>query len=108
MNNSIPNPGSGPTNVDADNHDGGVALVSSSDGTQQIREEIPFLVTHWLANYGSNSSNNNDNSNSSSSKEAQDREQMAIAKIRRATSEIASALNTLGAYGTTLRVSELH
>jgi hypothetical protein len=105
MNNSIPNPGSGPTNVDADNHDGGVALVSSSDGTQQIREEIPFLVTHWLANYGSNSSNNNDNS---SSKEAQDREQMAIAKIRRATSEIASALNTLGAYGTTLRVSELH
>ena len=115
MNNSIPNPGSGPTNVDADNHDRGDALVSSSDGTQQIREEIPFLVTHWLANYGNssssinnNSSSNNNNNNNNNSKEAQDREQMALAKIRRATSEIASALNTLGAYGTTLRVSELH
>jgi hypothetical protein len=105
------------TNSHADNRDGGDD-VEMSDGAQQIREEIPFLVTHWLANFGkgggtttnnssssSSSNKNNNNNNNTSNEEA---EQIAIAKIRRAASDIADAFTTLGAYGTTLRVSQKH
>ena len=61
---------------------------------QQISQEIPFLVTHWLANYEKSKSNAS----------GDEEEKAAMAKIRHAASEIASAFATLGAYGTTLRV----
>lgn len=58
-------------------------------------EEMPFLVTHWLANYGATPTVGRTNPE----------EQEAVNRIRKAASEIASALSTLGAYGTTVQVS---
>ena len=98
--------------MDVSNPDNETSSTSSNTGTyerdnntmsinvpREVQQEIPFLVTHWLANYTNNSIISN--------VACQDREQMAIAKIRRATSDIASAFATLGAYGTSLRVSEV-
>jgi hypothetical protein len=53
--------------------------------------EIPFLVTHWLANY--------------ETKEQKEEHLRAIQRIRKATSDIASAFASLGAYGTAFQVS---
>lgn len=53
--------------------------------------DIPFLVTHWLANYDT--------------KEKTDESQQEIRRIRKATSDIASALASLGAFGTAFQVS---
>ena len=87
-----------PTNAN-DGNDHVVMSSPSDDGDQQpLREEIPFLVTHWLSNFG--------RTHGAGSEEAQAQKE-AIATIRRAASEIASAFSTLGAYGTTLRVSQL-
>ena len=85
-------------NGDSDNNDGDDNTISMG-GTQRISQELPFLVTHWLANYRSSNGNSNE--------ETQHREREAMAKIRRATSEIASALASIGAYGTSFRVSAL-
>jgi hypothetical protein len=78
--------------------------VSPSDlaTNNNLQQELPFLVTHWLANYGTNSADTTTNNPPACS---QDERQEAMARIRRATSEIASAFATLGAYGTTFRVS---
>lgn len=53
---------------------------------------LPFLVTHWLANFGSG--------NGGSSEDNEERRQ-AIERIRNAGAEIASAFSTLGAFGVT-------
>ena len=58
--------------------------------------EIPFLVTHWLANYVRQQKKEG----------LPDAEQKAIIdKISNATNEIASAFSSLGAFGTTVDVS---
>lgn len=58
--------------------------------------DLPFLVTHWLANY----------SNEASQSDSRDRNgEDAVLRIRRAASQIASAFSVLGAYGTASRVS---
>ena len=90
--------GSGSANIQAKKDDSSGAEILSDGAQQQILSgEIPFLVTHWLSNYEkSNSSGSQDNS-----------EKIAMAKIRSAASEIASAFASLGAYGTTLRVSSV-
>ena len=62
-------------------------------GTKQ--DDFPFLVTHWLAHYGREY---RDDGGDPQRKEAMER-------LRKATSDIASAFSALGAYGTTLRVS---
>jgi hypothetical protein len=72
-------------------------------GANQIQQELPFLVTHWLANYGNN--NNIVGATGTTASALERDRQEAIARIRRATTEIASAFRTLGAYGTTFRVS---
>lgn len=56
---------------------------------------IPFLVTHWLEQFA-----NVDNQEISTQEQAE-----AFEKIRRATSDLASAFSTLGAYGTINAVS---
>lgn len=57
--------------------------------------ELPFLVTHWLANY-----------QSKVPEEFIDRqEQDAIQQIHNAAAELASAFTSLGAYGTANVVS---
>ena len=60
-------------------------------------EEMPFLVTHWLANYGAAST-------VVGTKNVEQQE--ALDRIRKATSEIASAFESLGAYGTAIQVSD--
>mmetsp|Transcript_45051 Transcript_45051/g.109545 ORF Transcript_45051/g.109545 Transcript_45051/m.109545 type:complete len:2276 (-) Transcript_45051:82-6909(-) len=93
---------------------------SNSNTAGQLQQELPFLVTHWLANYGRGSNNVNiniDKSNmpTSNSNAAGDttnslqrqrqREDEALSTIRRATSELASAFSVLGAYGATIQPS---
>ena len=58
----------------------------------EAMEELPFLVTHWLANYNIS---NNDNNNAE-----------AVERIRRASAELASAFSFLGAFGRTIPVSD--
>lgn len=88
-------------NVNVD--DVGKKNAVSMDGDSQISKDLPFLVTHWLANYRSSS----DNATESSSETTQTMEyRKAMAKIRQATSDLASAFTTLGAFGTSSRVSE--
>lgn len=56
-------------------------------------EGLPFIVTHWLANFegGSNLES--------------DEQRRAVERIRNASAEIASAFSSLGAFGSTIRVS---
>ena len=90
------------------NHTGdedNINALPMEGGSDRIREELPFLVTHWLANYKQRESD--DSSENCYDQEAKHREHAAIANIRRATSELASAFASIGAYGTTFRVSGL-
>ena len=76
--------------VEAENH-----AASSGQETSSNAGEIPFLVTHWLANYVREQQ-----------KGVPDSERQAVLKkISKATGEIASAFFALGAYGTTFQVS---
>jgi hypothetical protein len=78
---------------------------NNNDISNRVQQEIPFLVTHWLANYGTVHNHNNNNNNNYKNASSEQERQESLARIRRATSEIASAFATLGAYGTTYRVS---
>jgi hypothetical protein len=73
-------------------------LVARDSEMVNNAEEIPFLVTHWLANY---------KSKATEGEEGPEHEQ-AMQRIRKATSEIASAFSSLGAYGTSYQVWILH
>lgn len=88
-------PGAKVLDVHSKKEGGDGHAILSDVAQQQISQEIPFLVTHWLANY----------EKSKSTGSGDEKEKAAMAKIRNAASEIASAFATLGAYGTTLRVS---
>lgn len=70
--------------------------------SHRVQQELPFLVTHWLANYGQSS---NLVTSSESPRNLHVEQHEAVVRIRRASSEIASAFATLGAYGTRFRVS---
>jgi hypothetical protein len=73
------------------------------DKSSRIPHELPFLVTHWLANYdGTTTPATSTSAITAAPSEAERQE--AMTRIRRATSEIASAFATLGAFGTTMRV----
>jgi hypothetical protein len=76
--------------------------------------ELPFLVTHWLANYdGSSGSSttvasaspgecptNDDNNTSSTNNTNNNNHAEAIQRIHRAASELAAAFADAGAFGT--------
>jgi len=65
----------------------------ASDYESNASTDLPFLITHWLANYNANT-------------EDPDKKQ-ALEQMKKATSQLASAFSTLGAFGTTIRVSEI-
>ena len=77
--------------------EGSSSSIVSSEGRAINQADVPFLVTHWLANYHQGESK--DDNEDPERKEA-------MQKIRKATSEIASAFCALGAFGTTFRVSD--
>lgn len=60
--------------------------------------EIPFLVTHWLANY-------NVGLPGKESNVVNPDQEAALDRIRKAASDIASAFAVLGAFGQSLPVS---
>jgi hypothetical protein len=125
MNTSTPTAGSS-----SNGDDGGDTTMDGNNN--QISQDLPFLVTHWLANYNKNNNgngNNNGNNNEETTMtmtastttttttnttavdddlQTMQRRAEAMAKIRTATADIASAFASLGAFGTTTRVRQLN
>ncbi len=83
------------------------------DSNNNIQHELAFLVTHWLANYGNSNCGTNGihhiisdaTARAPTTDSNEEQQRNAIERIRRATAEIASAFASVGAYGTTFRVS---
>jgi len=76
------------------------------DGNNHISQDLPFIVTHWLDNYRSSNGINEDTETSTAITAVQTMlHQEAMAKIHKATSDLASAFATIGAFGTTFRPS---
>jgi hypothetical protein len=71
-----------------------------------VPSELPFLVTHWLSQYGSHAT---DTEQRFDSLERIDNDQRreALERVRRATSELASAFSALGAFGVSSIVSSV-
>jgi hypothetical protein len=102
----------------ADSSSNGDGRDTTMDGNNQIGQDLPFIVTHWLANYNKNNGNGNNKetartaSTTTTTNTAVDdlqtiqRRAEAMAKIRKASSDIASAFASLGAFGTTTRVRQ--
>lgn len=76
--------------TDAHDNVGTAAAVSEGMNPPSL-SELPFLVTHWLANY--------------QGEEGDPQREEVIERLRNATSEMAAAFSDLGAYGTSSRVS---
>jgi hypothetical protein len=71
----------------------GDATTARTRDDSPLPSELPFLVTHWLRNY--------------QGPEGGDEERkVAIKRLRNATTEMAAAFSSLGAYGTSSRVSD--
>lgn len=73
-----------------DNH----ASMDVTANDNALIPELPFLVTHWLCSYQGPEAGDGGNP---------EREE-AIERLRNATSEMAAAFSSLGAYGTSSRV----
>ena len=92
-----------------------------------MNQELPFLVTHWLANFAASSAaagsappvasssrvlggapalavSSADVSSTGATATAEEREE-AIRRLQRATGDIASAFTTLGIFGSATTVS---
>ena len=92
------------TDLDMDGNPAAVRFTESVTGSEAagVSEDLPFLVTHWLAHYSADRVQGNQESKV----EADDPERKrALERIRSATAELASAFTSLGAYGTTIPVS---
>lgn len=76
-----------------DNDNNGGAATSNNDSAPSLTE-LPFLVTHWLQNY------------QGPEDEGDEEREEAIERLRNATSDMAVAFSSLGAYGTSSRVSD--
>ena len=79
-----------------DSNNSSVGSVGWNAGANQNAADVPFLITHWLAHYGEQKKGETE--------DPQRKE--AMERIRKATSDIASAFTSLGAFGTTFRVSQ--
>lgn len=71
--------------------------------------ELPFLVTHWLQNFNPNANANAEGETFQAEADTDNntatQRRAALERIRRATSELASAFTALGAYGESTVVS---
>ena len=98
------------TVVDANGGTNGDTIEHVVDDSSSLpSQDLPFLITHWLSRYESNSNNNNTINNSNSRDgdiQGNERKKAeALRKISRATSELASAFSDLGEFGYSLAVS---
>lgn len=82
------------TRMDVDNDDNASTAATDIDTAPSL-SELPFLVTHWLQNY-----------RGPEGADEEEREDV-MERLRNATSEIAAAFSSLGAYGTSSRVSDI-
>jgi hypothetical protein len=81
---------------------------NESDSNSSNREptELPFLVTHWLSTlYQPQGAKKNAANAEATAADTNVEQKEAMDKIRRAAADLASAFSTLGAFGTTSRVS---
>jgi hypothetical protein len=82
-------------NHDSTSDDPAVSAAAALASFDQAPQDIPFLVTHYLANFAKQGG-------AAAATAGADPE--ALEKIRRATNDIASAFASLGAFGTTTKV----
>ena len=88
---------------------------TSSTVIQSVAGELPFLITHWLSGYSQTSrchNNNNindagapmDSGTVNTSLRSDAAQNAAMKQIHKATTDLAMAFQTLGAFGTTRKV----
>lgn len=70
-----------------------------------VQMELPFLVTHYLANYRPGDGSHG--KAGSRTDPRHDQRQAAVERIRRAATDLADAFEALGAFGTAMRVRGL-
>ena len=98
-----------PGSYSSDSNGDDIEKAVSMDSNSHISQDLPFIVTHWLDNYRSSDGINEDTETSTTITAVQTMlHQEAMAKIHKATSDLASAFATIGAFGTTFRVSALN
>jgi hypothetical protein len=68
-----------------------------------VQMELPFLVTHYLANYRPHEGSHGTTAGSLTNPH-HDPQEAAVERIRKAATELADAFEALGAFGTALRV----
>ena len=97
---------------DPNGRNGIVSLPPSTTTNNNTSSELPFLITHWLNGYSQQhqqqrrikngnfiSNNKKRNQSSKGTNEEDVRTKEALARVRKATSELASAFADLGAFG---------
>ncbi len=80
----------------ANQYSSSTVVASMESNASPCSEGLTFLVTHWLANFNGGGTSNVEN----------EERRRALERIRNASAEIASAFSSLGAFGTTIPVSE--
>jgi hypothetical protein len=95
--------------IDDDDHDDNDDVDNM---VQALAGEIPFLIMHWLNGYSRTGATNHDaeddslrtSQNTASSQLSTEARNAAMRQIQKATSDLALAFQTLGAFGTTQKV----
>jgi hypothetical protein len=86
-------------------------LSSSADfvspASASVQMELPFLVTHYLANFRPREGSHGTAAAPRADPRHDPEEEAAVERIRKAATELADAFEALGAFGTALRVRGL-
>ena len=80
---------------------GEIASSNNVEPVIDLSQELPFLVTNWLAQFGTQSQTSSSHVDS----EIEGERTAALARIHRAASDLAVAFASLGSFGTAIRVS---
>ena len=94
MSNLPPKLSSEPRDASGDDEMDGASEAHPTHPSLSMSSELPFLVTHWLANGYQAGDEESDRAEEAEQSAARER-------IRKAAAELASAFSVLGAFGTT-------
>jgi hypothetical protein len=87
----------------------GDSVDDGGNVVQSVIGEIPFLITHWLTGYSRSSGGTvsvaEDDPPPASPRLSHEARNAAMKQIQKATSDLAAAFQTLGAFGSSKKVS---